>query len=1011
MPGQAIPQVPGTGAGTAGYTPMVGPDPSASGMGAIAGAAGGVAQNYGAGGSALGGAAYKYMNPSGSPAGPAGNGVTNNAALTPTMADANAGGDLNAASAATGLAAMSGGGFVHPMSHPNHPMWGLLHHVSGAGKDGGAIPSGPPQTSALRQPQQAEPDFSGQPMMGKGGVVTPVSKMPPTGPLPANFGSARNYQQGGPVQNYGSQTRSLPMFPGRAQGAIPAGSGRAMGQGITPASTEGQMFVGANGGPVPDNTDPQAKAMHDYFVHGGGPSAPPTLGHAGGGPIEGYEDAGPVGSMGMPPTGSAWTPMQPAQSASSLGMTRGTGFVGGMGDGMTVMKNIQDNWRQHEMRNAAQDAQTASEKSNLDMYRESHGIPGDPQRTGGIEGAVGDGVHYLTSKFFDLMHGKTIDDQAAAGPDGVPPTHTGPIPGTTSPGAGQAVQAPPAPPGGPAAGTPAAPTGGAAPAQGATPPGQPGKPGAPGQPGTPGTPAPVPTPAPDGPTPQAAPGAPPAPDASAGPPPLPKAPPPAPNSPSGVAARGNAGAIAANADPVQASASGTAEGDASATLKSNSSPAQVPGKGGTKISLDQQDWEDLEKAKWKAARAATNAGMDGNQLYQSMTQLQTAHLQGQYVKWIGNATTALANGDQDQVEKSLKAASYYLPNGQPLKLHKATDDDVAADKSGQVQKGQFIVQNPFYGMPGHDTANEPKQVAITPMTLAQMGQAAQDPTAFATAQQAQYVAGAKANAELMQTQGARDTGAGRLAWGQGQNIRAQVDYARAPTDIANTQAQTQLRLAQAGYERQRQSNQGGGVKIKPSDVAKSQQEASKVVDDEFQGPLVTAPAFVTNPQDPKGAMIPNPQGNRPMRDSTKINPLYSALTDPADRGQVKAYAGEIASANLSSGMTAQEAAEAGARLVTEDKYTASHGGQPSTHVNPQTKKSEKNVVTYMGKGNDGKDHPAFRVWADGHYIHGWQTTNVSSDESGPAIESGSDRRGEPADPSDAGAQADAQNGA
>jgi len=947
-----------------------------AGAGILAGAAGAAGAMSG-GSSPLAQAAMKgisgMMSPGGSPAGPAGNGVVNNN-LTPQMGDANAGADLNSATASTGLAAMAGGGPVpsHPMSHPDHPLWPLLHHVSGAGGGRGDIPPqmGIPtmKPPTLQQPPQKEPSFTqtGMTQMSKGGVVTPVSKMPPTGPLPANFGSARNYQGGGPVigMNSGAMTR----HPAFMRGAIQASPGRSMGQGITPASDEGQMLTMDGGGSVPD---PQAAAKKAYFVHGGGPESgvPVVLGHAAGGVVEGYDDGGQVGSLGMPPAGTAWTPMQPAQSASNNGMTRGTGFVGGMGEGMGVMKNIQDNWRQHEARNSIEDAQSTQEKAQRDAYRQANGLPTDDEQQsgGGVMGAVHDHV----SKFFDMLHGKSLDDKANI--------NTQPLGGSTVAGQGQAIQAPVQP----AASSPPAPA-----QPGAAPPAQvPGAGAAP--PGAGGPPPGAAPPAPQGPAPGAAPpsGAAPVAGVQGAPAGQGAAPPTAaPSTPAGVAAKTNQGAIASGADPAQAQASATAAGDAAATLKPGSTPAQVPGQAGTPESLTHKDWEDMEAAKWKAARAATNAGMDGNQVYQSMTQLQTAHFQGQYLKWIGSATTALQSGDQDQVEKSLKAASYYLPNGKPLELHKATADEATTNK---VAPGTFIVDNPFYGMPGHSNPNEPKQVPVTPMTLAAMGQAAQDPVAFGTGMQGMYKMGVSAQSDLMKAQGALGVGQGRVLQGQAAFGKMLDDQARTPSVIGDTKAQADLREAQSGYYRDKATNTGGGVKIKPSDVVKAQQNASRVVDDESQGQQVTTPALIPDPSDPTGKMMmANPHGNQPYRDPKNINPLYAGLS-AADRGQVKAYAGEIAAANVSSGMTAQEAAEAGARLVAEDKAAARNGGNPTTHINPQTKNPEKNVVTYMAKGNDGKDHAAFRVWADGHYIHGWTTANVSSDDgAGPAIESG-----------------------
>lgn len=870
--------------------------------------------------------------------------AANSAAMPATMAPLQAQNDATMA----GVAAMAGGGEVgipnsHPMVEGAHPVWGLLHHIAGSKQ---AIPS-------ERHPVAT---------MSGGGAVTPVSKMPPTGPLPANFGGAKNYQTGGPVlaQNSGSPTlrpdfnrgptgkghgipvdaRPLGTTDARQLGSArmnangisgmaaggpvneQGGGNTSMGQGITPASTEGQILTMDQGGQVP---------------------------------------------LGMPPSGTNWTP-PPAMSQPQVS-GRAAGFASGLGSGMALGKDLRSQWQQHEAQSQIQGAQSAQEKAEMDAYRQSHGLPTEDQQNQGQTGIMGT-VHNYTSQFFDMLHGKSLDDKANL--------NTQPLPGSaTAAQPGQAVQAPP-PGGSPPTPPGAPPPGGTQP----TPPGQSGIPGPPGQPGTPGAPAPaagaVP---PAGPRP---PGAPPAGAPPAGAPPggAPPAPPqPAPGTPIAAASKAQTGASQAGADPVQAAQTAASVGNAAASLKPNSEPAQVPGTGGTPESLTSKDWEDMERAKWKAARAATAAGMDGNQVYESMSQLQTAHFQGQYMKWIGNATQALQNGDQDGVEKALKASSYYLPNGQPLQLHKATDDDVANDKSGTVQKGQFVVQNPFYGMPGHDGANEPRQVGITPMSLASMGQAAMDPVAFGTGLQNQYKMGVEAQTNLMKANAAQQTGGGRYMMGQAAYGKMLDDQAKTPDMINDIKAQADLREATAERERALAKQTGGGIKVKPSDVEAAQKTAADAFDNAAQGPLHTTPAYMLGPDgkpmtDPTtGQPVPNPHGNQPSRDPTQISPLYRNLS-PQERNDGRDWAGMLHSSNLN--MTPQECSDTAARIIADKR-------NPGTHINPQTGKPEKNVVPHNVNGM-----PAVRVWANGRYINAWTTPNVdtSGGESSGAIESG-----------------------
>jgi hypothetical protein len=866
-----------------------------------------------------------------------------NAAANPSVMESL---DPNATnSAASGVAAMAGGGEVgiansHPMAEGQHPVWGLLHHIAGAKQ---AIPSANHPVAT----------------MAKGGVVTPVSKMPPTGPLPANFGGAKNYENGGAVSSSGG-----PVYAGNFGGPTlrpdfnrgPAGKSHGIpvdARGVGPANMRANGVSGmAQGGPVMDD-----QGANTSMGQGITPASPE-------GQVLTMDQGGQVPPLGMPQSGTNWTP-PPAMSQPQVA-GRSAGFASGLGSGMALGKDLRDQWQQHEARTRIEGAQSAQEKSEMDAYHLSHGLPTGDQQAQGQTGVMGM-VHNYTSKFFDMLHGKTIHDDGEK-------LNDQPLPGSTTAQQGQAVQAPPAA----GAPTPPAPPGAVAP--GGTPPAPPGQPGqpapVPGASGAPGTPAPAAPPA----------GA--APGGAAAPP----APPP-PGTPAAAAVKAQAGAIQAGADPVQAGQTAASVGTAAASLTPNSTPAQVPGKGGMPESLTQKDWEDTERAKWKAARAATAAGMDGNQVYESLSQLQTAHFQGQYVKWIGNATQALQNGDQEGVEKSLRAASYYLPNGQPLQLHKATDEDVANDKSGQIQKGQFIVQNPFYGMPGHDGTTEPRQVGITPMSLAAMGQAALDPVAFGTGLQNQYKMGVEAQTNFMKAQAAQTQAGGWANRGQAM-INDSFTRAADEAHAANLKdSEARLNNTKSTYYADVQAKKGGSATmLKPSDVRAYQTEGSTAYMNAAQGEQTTdSRQQVPNPlglknKDGTPVMVPNPAYGKPIRDSGNIAPAFAGQT-AEEREQGAALAGELHSANPE--VDAHEAALAAAAQVSFNRDLSR--GVVQQHTDPQTKKPARNVVQDQATGADGKPHPALFVWdkATGAYKHYWLTANVAQDapagiESGPA---------------------------
>jgi hypothetical protein len=766
----------------------------------------------------------------------------NMAAQTPAINN-----ELSAANAASDLNNPDLQAALHPMADPNHPVWNVL------GPAAGGMPAPPPAGIPAAGPGMAE-----------GGVVG-ASK----GPLPANFGGARGYQNGGAVRvgNFGSQT----LRPEFTRGpALPVGPNA----GIVPASTEGQVLTMADGGAVP---------------------------------------------MGMPASGVNFMPTPSVAAPPVTG--RNAGIAAGLSSGMAMGHNLMEQYRQSQQRSSAEDAMKVEEEKFINAHRQANGLPTTDEQASG--GGLAHTVGNYVSNVFHMFHEKSLDDQ-----------HNPNQPMEGSPNFKQPGALPAAPTAVGAPNPQAAPVGGA-PAPGTAPPAAPPSAAAPAAPGAPANPGAI------------------------------------------VGAKAAQTALQKTGDAQQATASaaavGAARNDPNAQAGIGQSSPEASGK--TAHSLTPQDWEDMERAKFKAARAATAAGMDGGQVYQALTAMQTSHFQGQYLKNVGAAQQALAKGDYDGMEKALRSANYYLPNGQDLNLRKATADD---SKQYNVPVGTPLVTNPFYGMPGHTAAEGAQRIVpINSQSLQGIAEAAFDPTAFVAGQVQQYKVGIQAQTDLQGAQAKLLTGQGMAARGSAMMGNMYTKIGESPAVISDKRAHADLMEAQAGYYRSKQAGTGGSkVKIKPSDVARAQQDAARAVDEAAQGPLTTTPATVQDPT--TGMMVPNPHGNQPMHDPNKISPLYAGMS-AQERDEAKGYAGEIHAANLGENISAQTSADIAARIVANNREAA-RGHVPS-HVNPTNGKTEKNVVPYMAKGSDGNNHPALRVWADGHYLTVWTTPNVESADS------------------------------
>lgn len=600
-------------------------------------------------------------------------------------------------------------------------------------------------------------------------------------------------------------------------------------------------------------------------------------------------------------------------AAPSVPMTGpAAGFVQGFGQGEVLGRNLLNQFHEHEARKAAADY--AGNVVGIDSDNQGSQDQQAPSMLDRARDAV--------EGFFHHLHEGTLNDQHM--PNG-PATGALPAggqpPGTSPPGApAQAIPA-----GGPGATPPPAASGSA---QG----------GAPPAPGAVAPPAGGPPPS-----------APPAQGQGAG-----GAGPAAPAQPPTPAQQSAGTQKVATAVAAQAAAT---DPQANAGV-----PQQSPEDSGKPHSLTPDYWKQSQTKLQAAVRAAAMAGEDPQKVYDSLTAMRTAHFQGQILRQLSAANTALLNGDEKSVRQALSNVNYYLPNGQGMTFKNATEADV---KSGAAQSsGQLMYRNPMYGLYGHQ--NEPEYTTVTPQHLQLLGAAALDPRTVQDTMLKTYSAQAAAQKEMLQAQGEFMTGQGRQAWGQAAVKKADVDAQLAPVRSFLMKMQGVRAAADAGYlDRKQDKGAGQGPKVTMASIQKAQNDAFKAVDDNVQGQVTSEPTMIPDPTgrmgpDGKPIMVMNPSAaaGHSVHNPGRIPTLYQGMS-PDQQASTRALAGTFASANQGT-MNAQEAADMAARVV---KAEGAHIFP--THQDPDTKKMVRDVI-YDPSGN------TVHVWVG----NGWRNAYI-----------------------------------
>lgn len=454
--------------------------------------------------------------------------------------------------------------------------------------------------------------------------------------------------------------------------------------------------------------------------------------------------------------------------------------------------------------------------------------------------------------------------------------------------------------------------------------------------------------------------------------------------PTGPAAPAGAAPPAAAAPPspqqaqaaTQKIATATAAGAASQDASANAGvPQQTPEQSGKPHSLTPDYWEQSNQKIKQAVVDAARAGEDPSKVYTSLTAMRTAHFQGQILRQLSAANTALLNGDQDSVKQALSNVNYYLPNGKGITFKTATAQDATADKTGQTQPGQLLYRNPMAGLYGHQ--GEPEYISVTPQHIQLLGAAALDPQTVQSTMLKTYSAQAQAQKELLGAQGEFLTGQGRQLWGQAAQTKATVDQQMVPVEKFLKFATGEKNEAEAGYYNRKQDKgaTGLGPKVTMASVQKAQKDTMEQFDNLSRGLVSAVPV-----KNPDGTTNLSTAAGRNVNDPGRIPTLFQGLS-PDQQAAGRALAASIGSANVGT-INSGDASEIAARIVR-----AEGAKQPPTHADPTTKKITRDVV-YDKKAN------TVHVWVGNGWKSAYVHPNVIDAESDQGIPADSE------DPSD-----------
>lgn len=377
-----------------------------------------------------------------------------------------------------------------------------------------------------------------------------------------------------------------------------------------------------------------------------------------------------------------------------------------------------------------------------------------------------------------------------------------------------------------------------------------------------------------------------------GPPPAQGAPPPA------------AGAPPAPPSPQVAATAQAVQSVATDPTAQSGKITTTPGAEGKPHSITTDKWNEWDQNIDHAVALAAQAGHDPGQVRSALEANRNAFVQGHVLRYLSAANVALLNGDQKNVEKAIRNAYYYMPDGQDLQVQK--------DKDGNLMYQDPV--NPTVG--GPDGKQVPNMLKVDAAHIQLLGQAMLDPQNVQ--QTIMEIRSSQAVQQLKQAQAhaAGVTAEGNFRKGTGIMLEGQSHAALVNSQNYKNLAEGDAVRIRATALANHLNNTVRQNKIDPQ-LIKGAQDASQAFEDAAQGQKTTV----------QGDPMTNPNVGKTTRDPTKST-LPKAT--PEDITQGKSIAGDIFMGSGGS-MSPARAADL-ARLAVQAKRSNSPKPGPNGKV-------------------------------------------------------------------------------
>jgi hypothetical protein len=415
--------------------------------------------------------------------------------------------------------------------------------------------------------------------------------------------------------------------------------------------------------------------------------------------------------------------------------------------------------------------------------------------------------------------------------------------------------------------------------------------------------------------------------------------------PAPAPASGASGA-APSVSPVQAAATTQAVQGAAANPGAQAGlPEESPTASGKAHSLTAEQWANWDVKIEQAAAAAAGAGHDPAAVRDALYASRNAFVQGHILRNLSAANVALLNGDQANVEKALRDANYYLPNGQDLKIQKQDGQLVYQDPiSPYLLNGTtptYAARDPATGKP-----NQPNMIPVDAAHIQQLGTAFLDPQNVQNTILATRSSYAKMQLDSARAQGALMSGQGRADVGAARLTEANTNAGVAPSKIYSNIAHGDQAEAYAARQKFLSNAQ---PKLDPQ-LQRQSEAAAGAVDELALGPKTVQPDMIAVGKDRNGVvqMGPNPNAGRTTFDTARAAPSLKGANQQTITS-IKGIAQDIYVSNQGQ-MPANAAAAKAVQLYEQSKQTHPEGtkqvpnvminrAQGAIHVwDPQAKK-------------------------------------------------------------------------